>query len=77
VCILDIFSIYIDIHLNTLYNANHSCAIKMSSISIGSGGKKLPLVGFGLWRIDNDCCSDAVYNAIKAGYRMFDGACGI
>ncbi|KAK9851180.1 hypothetical protein MYU51_010839 [Penicillium brevicompactum] len=47
----------------------------MSSISIGSGGKKLPLVGFGLWRIDNDSCGDAVYNAIKAGYRMFDGAC--
>jgi D-xylose reductase len=49
----------------------------MASISIGSGGKKLPLVGFGLWRIDNDSCGDAVYNAIKAGYRMFDGACGI
>ncbi|KAJ5762937.1 hypothetical protein N7533_001618 [Penicillium manginii] len=47
----------------------------MASISIGSGGKKLPLVGFGLWRIDNDSCGDAVYNAIKAGYRMFDGAC--
>jgi D-xylose reductase len=49
----------------------------MKSISIGRGGKKLPLVGFGLWRIDNDSCADAVYNAIKAGYRLFDGACGI
>ncbi|KAJ5865009.1 uncharacterized protein N7529_006925 [Penicillium soppii] len=47
----------------------------MKSILIGRGGKKLPLVGFGLWRIDNDSCADAVYNAIKAGYRLFDGAC--
>lgn len=49
----------------------------MSSISIGRGGETMPLVGFGLWRIDNDSCADAVYNAIKAGYRLFDGACGI
>jgi D-xylose reductase len=49
----------------------------MSSVSTGGGEKQLPLVGFGLWRIENDSCADAVYNAIKAGYRLFDGACGI
>jgi D-xylose reductase len=49
----------------------------MKSTSIGRVGQMLPLVGFGLWRIPNDSCADAVYNAIKAGYRLFDGACGI
>ena len=36
----------------------------------------MPLVGFGLWKVNNDTCADTVYNAIKAGYRLFDGACG-
>ena len=29
-----------------------------------------------LWKVDNDTCADQVYNAIKSGYRLFDGACG-
>ena len=36
----------------------------------------MPLVGFGLWKVDNANCADIVYNAIKCGYRLFDGACG-
>jgi hypothetical protein len=39
-------------------------------------GAKMPQVGFGLWKVDNDTCADTVYNAIKTGYRLFDGACG-
>jgi D-xylose reductase len=39
-------------------------------------GNKMPQVGFGLWKVDNDTCADTVYNAIKTGYRLFDGACG-
>ena len=35
----------------------------------------MPLVGFGLWKVNNDTCADTVYNAIKVGYRLFDGAC--
>lgn len=35
----------------------------------------MPLVGFGLWKVNNDTCADTVYNAIKTGYRLFDGAC--
>jgi D-xylose reductase len=35
----------------------------------------MPLVGFGLWKVNNDTCADQVYEAIKAGYRLFDGAC--
>ena len=34
----------------------------------------MPLVGFGLWKVNNDTCADQVYNAIKTGYRLFDGA---
>jgi len=38
-------------------------------------GQKMPLVGFGLWKITKSTCADTVYNAIKTGYRLFDGAC--
>jgi hypothetical protein len=41
-----------------------------------SSGYDMPQVGFGLWKVENDVCADVVYNAIKAGYRLFDGACG-
>ncbi|KXN86500.1 putative NAD(P)H-dependent D-xylose reductase xyl1 [Leucoagaricus sp. SymC.cos] len=36
-------------------------------------GYKMPQVGFGLWKVTNNC-PDTVYDAIKAGYRLFDGA---
>lgn len=38
-------------------------------------GHKMPQVGFGLWKVENDKCADLVYTAIKNGYRLFDGAC--
>lgn len=41
-----------------------------------NSGYEMPQVGFGLWKVDNAVCADTVYNAIKAGYRLFDGACG-
>lgn len=41
-----------------------------------NSGYEMPLVGFGLWKVDNATCADTVYNAIKVGYRLFDGACG-
>jgi D-xylose reductase len=41
-----------------------------------NNGKKMPLVGHGLWKIPNEKTADHVYTAIKAGYRLFDGACG-
>ncbi|KAF2751445.1 Aldo/keto reductase [Sporormia fimetaria CBS 119925] len=40
-----------------------------------SNGSKMPQVGFGLWKVPNESCADIVYNAIKTGYRLFDGAC--
>ncbi|KAI1841406.1 hypothetical protein JX266_012417 [Neoarthrinium moseri] len=40
-----------------------------------SSGYEMPQVGFGLWKVDNKVCADTVYNAIKSGYRLLDGAC--
>ncbi|KAK0657293.1 NADP-dependent oxidoreductase domain-containing protein [Cercophora newfieldiana] len=39
-----------------------------------SSGYDMPQVGFGLWKVDNAVAADTVYEAIKAGYRLFDGA---
>jgi D-xylose reductase len=41
-----------------------------------NNGFEMPQVGFGLWKVGTDTCADTVYNAIKTGYRLFDGACG-
>lgn len=35
----------------------------------------MPKVGFGLWKIAPEDCAEAVYNAIKVGYRHLDSAC--
>lgn len=37
-------------------------------------GNKMPIVGFGTFRLSGQECIDAVYNAIKAGYRLIDTA---
>jgi len=34
----------------------------------------MPSVGLGLWKVPNQQCSDTVYEAIKAGYRLLDCA---
>ena len=35
----------------------------------------MPSVGFGCWKVPKDQCAEAVYNAIKNGYRCIDEAC--
>ncbi|KAL4928534.1 aldo/keto reductase [Aspergillus undulatus] len=40
-----------------------------------NSGYDMPIVGFGLWKVNNETCADQVYEAVKAGYRLFDGAC--
>jgi len=39
-----------------------------------SGNKVIPSMGFGLWKISQEDCATAVYNAIKEGYRHLDSA---
>ncbi|KAJ2903588.1 hypothetical protein MKZ38_009641 [Zalerion maritima] len=34
----------------------------------------MPLVGFGIWKVPSSSAGDSVYNAIKTGYRLIDGA---
>ncbi|KAG8952708.1 NAD(P)H-dependent D-xylose reductase (XR), partial [Tulasnella sp. 408] len=36
---------------------------------------QMPIVGLGLWKIPRATCADTVYTALKAGYRLLDGAC--
>ncbi|CAG9975637.1 unnamed protein product [Clonostachys byssicola] len=45
-----------------------STTVKLAS------GREMPLVGFGLWKVPAETAAETVYNAIKAGYRLFDGA---
>ncbi|CAK7244611.1 MAG: NAD(P)H-dependent D-xylose reductase (XR) [Sporothrix thermara] len=39
-----------------------------------ASGQEMPLVGFGLWKVPKETAAETVYNAIKTGYRLFDGA---
>jgi D-xylose reductase len=39
-----------------------------------NNGLKAPLVGLGLWKLPQASAAEQVYNAIKLGYRLFDGA---
>ncbi|UKZ83259.1 hypothetical protein TrVFT333_011066 [Trichoderma virens FT-333] len=44
-----------------------------STVTLASG-HDMPLVGFGLWKVPKETAAETVYNAIKVGYRLFDGA---
>ncbi|KAK9234364.1 NADP-dependent oxidoreductase domain-containing protein [Lipomyces kononenkoae] len=44
------------------------------SIALKPSGQKMPLVGFGLWKVPPEICAETIYSAIKVGYRLFDGA---
>jgi len=46
----------------------------MAHIVLKGSGAKMPLVGFGCWKVTKETCADTIYNAIKAGYRLFDSA---
>ncbi|KAF8445611.1 NADP-dependent oxidoreductase domain-containing protein [Boletus edulis BED1] len=46
----------------------------MAALVLKRTGQKMPLIGFGLWKVTKSTCADTVYNAIKAGYRLLDGA---
>ena len=50
--------------------------IRVPMIKLNNGAK-MPQVGLGLWKVGKNTCADVVYNAIKEGYRLFDGACGM
>ncbi|SAM02260.1 hypothetical protein [Absidia glauca] len=43
-------------------------------IELNRTGDKMPLVGYGCWKVDNKDCEETIYTAIKNGYRLIDGA---
>jgi D-xylose reductase len=45
-----------------------------SHITLNRTGDKMPLVGFGTARISREDTEEVIYNAIKTGYRLIDGA---
>jgi D-xylose reductase len=38
-------------------------------------GDKIPLVGYGMWKVSKDLAPSLVVEAVKLGYRHFDNAC--
>lgn len=44
------------------------------TVALKTSGQLMPLIGFGAWKVPNATCSDTIYAAIKAGYRLIDGA---
>jgi len=45
----------------------------MATVALRTGSK-MPLVGFGLWKVTKSSTADTVYEALKNGYRLLDGA---
>lgn len=39
-----------------------------------NNGIEIPQIGFGCWKVKKETCAQQVYDAIKCGYRLFDGA---
>ncbi|GME79597.1 unnamed protein product [Ambrosiozyma monospora] len=46
----------------------------MSALIKLNNGISIPQIGFGCWKVDNATCAQQIYDAIKVGYRLFDGA---
>ncbi|RUS18876.1 putative NAD(P)H-dependent D-xylose reductase xyl1 [Endogone sp. FLAS-F59071] len=45
-----------------------------SSLVLSRSGDKMPIVGFGCWKVPKDITEHTVEQAIREGYRLFDGA---
>ncbi|KAF9185523.1 NAD(P)H-dependent D-xylose reductase (XR) [Haplosporangium sp. Z 767] len=45
------------------------------SLTLQPSGSKMPLLGFGTWKVPKDSTADIVYKAIASGYRLLDCAC--
>lgn len=47
---------------------------KMATTIKLQSGDAMPLTGLGLWKVPTDVAAEQVYQAIKTGYRLLDGA---
>ncbi|KAJ3046087.1 NAD(P)H-dependent D-xylose reductase (XR) [Rhizophlyctis rosea] len=43
-------------------------------VTLDRTGDKMPLSGFGLWKVPRDAAEETVVNVFKAGYRLLDNA---
>jgi D-xylose reductase len=43
-------------------------------VTLNRTNDKMPLVGFGCWKVSPEDAENTIYNAIKTGYRLIDGA---
>lgn len=50
-----------------------STTMTIEYLTLQPSGDKMPLIGFGCAKIDIDATPQVIYNAIKVGYRLFDG----
>ncbi|KAJ9111019.1 hypothetical protein QFC22_006615 [Naganishia vaughanmartiniae] len=49
-------------------------SIKTPTVKLSTTNDEMPLVGMGMWKVPNEVCANTVYEAIKAGFRMFDSS---
>lgn len=61
--------------LYKIHDSDYICAHQQLIYEAKMSGSETPKIGLGLWKIPNSECADAVYNAIKIGYRHLDSAC--
>ncbi|TPX60848.1 hypothetical protein PhCBS80983_g01563 [Powellomyces hirtus] len=45
-----------------------------TSITLKPTGQRMPIVGYGMWKVPRDKCRDQVVESFKAGYRLLDNA---
>ncbi|CAH0021520.1 unnamed protein product [Clonostachys rhizophaga] len=43
-------------------------------LALPGSRRPIPQVGFGLWKVAPEAAAELVYEAVKSGYRLFDGA---
>lgn len=43
-------------------------------ITLDRSGDKMPMIGFGCWKVSNEDAPSTIYNAIRCGYRLIDSA---
>ncbi|OZJ05034.1 hypothetical protein BZG36_02124 [Bifiguratus adelaidae] len=71
------FSLFIMSVEQTLKNVAGTVANSLSSdtVTLSQTGDKMPKVGFGCWKVAPEQAASTIELAIRAGYRLIDGAC--
>lgn len=56
------------------YRRDQLVYLAMTDYVTLNNGIKIPQIGFGCWKLNKDTAAEQIYEAIKVGYRLFDGA---